>query len=290
MMKISVIVPCFNAAKTLSHQLDALSNQVLSTLKSSDWEIILVDNSSRDQSLAIAYNYQARLPNLEILSASERQSAAYARNVGARAAKGTFLAFCDADDIVSLTWVEAIFEALSAHDFVASRFDYHRLKGFSTVQEHHLQGFRPKFLPHAGGCGIGIRAAIHASVGGFDEDLRFLEDLEYCLKVQVAGYPLVYAHQALLHVRQRQQALDGFRQAQKWGEYFPLICKRYESYGLAKLSLWVMIKTYLGVGVRFFQSCLRGDRQTCLWEIGWRWGYLIGCFRHRSMQFVELVS
>ncbi len=290
-MKISVILPCYNAATTLSEQLDALVGQVISTLQAGDWEIVLVDNHSQDESVKIAQHYQKYLPNLRILSAIEGKSASYARNVGAKNAIGEFLLFCDADDIVAPTWLEAMYAALSqsSHHFVASRFDYQRLNGTFGVQRDRLQGLNPKFLPHAGGCGLGIRASVHESIGGFDESIRFLEDMEYCFRVQVAGYPLFFADHALIHVRERQDALLGFQQARQWGEYFPFICKKYEAHGLKKLSLWMIPKNYVLIGIRSVRALLKGDLNASLRPVGWGVGYLIGCIRHRDMPFVELI-
>lgn len=290
-MKISVILPCFNAATTLSQQLDALVGQVISTLQAKDWEIILIDNNSQDESAKIAQSYQRYLPNLQILSAIDGKSASYARNVGAKVARGEFLIFCDADDIVAPTWVEAMYSALSKPNqhFVASQFDYQRLNGTFGVQRDGLQGLNPKFLPHAGGGGLGVRAAVHEAVGGFDESIRFLEDMEYCFRVQVAGYPLYFADQALIHIRERQDALLGFQQARQWGEYFPFICKKYECHGLKKLSMWMIPQKYALISVRSFRALLRGDIKTSLRPLGWGFGYLVGCIRHRSMPFVELI-
>ncbi len=289
-MKISVILPCYNAATTLSEQLDALAEQVISTLQPGNWEIILVDNDSQDESIKVAKKYQKYLPNLQILSAIDGQSASYARNVGAKAAKGEFLIFCDADDIVAPIWVEAMYQALSQPDchFVASRFDYQKLNGTFGIQRDQLQGLNPKFLPHAGGGGLGVRASVHEAVGGFDENIKFLEDMEYCFRVQIAGYPLHFADKALIYIRERQDALSGFQQARQWGEYFPFICRKYESYGLKKFSLWMIPQKYARIGVRSVRAFLKGDIKASLRHLGWGLGYLMGCIRHRDMPFVEL--
>lgn len=287
-MKISVIIPFHNAASTISQQLEAIVGQTLSTLTMSDWEIILIDNGSRDSTVEIVQQYQKRLPNLKMFCAVDGQSASYARNVGAKMAVGEFLVFCDADDIVAPTWVEAMYEALSHHDFVASRFDYQRLNGTFGVQRDRLQGLNPKFLPHAGGCGLGVRASVHEAIGGFDETIKFLEDMEYCFRIQIAGYSLFYAEQALIHIRERQDALLGFRQAQQWGEYFPFICKKYEPHGLKKCPVWTMPHKYLLLLARSIRALLKGDIKSCLRPIGWTLGYIKGCILHRSMPLVEL--
>lgn len=287
-MKISIIIPCYNAAETIAQQLDALERQILSSLQPTDWEIIVVDNRSKDESIDIAKSYQSRLPNLQVIVAAERAGASYARNVGAKAAQGEFMAFCDADDVVAETWVEAMYQVLLMHRFVASRFDHYRFNGLNTgVQVQHLQNIRPHFLSHAGGCGIGVRAAIHHAVGGFDEEIGLLEDMEYCFKVQVSGPVLFYAEDAVIHIRHRAVSGDKFQQAWRWAVFFPLICKRYEGSGLRRSSLFIMVKAYLGTIKRLIQGGLKGNLDPALWELGWRLGYVVGCLRYRSMPFVE---
>lgn len=287
-MKISVIIPCYNAAQTIAEQLEALEQQILVEIQPSDWEIIVVDNRSRDETCAIVASYQSRLPNLKIISAVDRPGASYARNQGSQVAQGEFLAFCDADDVVAQTWVESIYQALVRHDFVASRFDHDRLNGLKQgPQVSGLQRINPSFFCHAGGCGMGIKASVNALVGGFSEEIALLEDMEYCFRVQVSGPQLFYAEQAIVYVRHRATVSGGFQQAWKWAVFFPLICKQYESLGLKKYSLLTMVKTYLGMVKRLIQGALRGNLKPCLWELGWRLGYIVGCIRHRSMPFVE---
>src|SRR5262245_35038573 len=116
-MKLSVIIPCYNAAETIGDQLEALTCQRWSQL----WEVVVVDNKSTDRSRTIVESYQKRLPNLRMINAFERQGQAHARNVGAQVACGESLAFCDADDEVGAEWLAAMGEALSKHDFVACR-------------------------------------------------------------------------------------------------------------------------------------------------------------------------
>src|SRR6266545_10527 len=108
-MKLSVVVPCFNSAKTIAIQLEALANQTWSE----PWEVIVADNGSTDSSVAIAESYKKRLPHLRIVDASDRRGAGHARNVGAAAAAGDLLAFCDADDEVAPGWLSAMGQALS---------------------------------------------------------------------------------------------------------------------------------------------------------------------------------
>ena len=122
-MKLSVIIPCLNAAGTIGAQLDALAVQQWDQ----PWEVIVADNGSTDRSLAIVERYRYKLPNLRVVDASARRGQPCALNTGAMAAKGDALAFCDADDEVAPGWLPAMGKALSKYDFVACRVDFKKL-------------------------------------------------------------------------------------------------------------------------------------------------------------------
>jgi glycosyltransferase involved in cell wall biosynthesis len=111
-MKLSVVIPCFNAASTLGTQLEALARQRYNQ----DWEVIIADNGSTDGSLAVAESYKSRLPGLRVVDSSDRRGAAHARNIGALNSTGDHLLYCDADDEVAPGWMAAMAEALSRHE------------------------------------------------------------------------------------------------------------------------------------------------------------------------------
>lgn len=69
-MKLSVILPCFNGAKTIALQLEALAHQCWSE----PWELVVVNNGSTDDSMQIVQSYRNLLPNLRIVDASVGRS------------------------------------------------------------------------------------------------------------------------------------------------------------------------------------------------------------------------
>src|SRR3712207_4277359 len=83
-LKLSVVIPCLNAASTIAVQLAALSRQSWP----GEWEVIVADNGSTDRSRRIAESYGDRLPGLRVVDASDRRGQAHARNLGAAAATG----------------------------------------------------------------------------------------------------------------------------------------------------------------------------------------------------------
>ncbi|MBE9479401.1 MAG: glycosyltransferase family 2 protein, partial [Chloroflexi bacterium] len=244
-MKLSVIIPCFNAEDTIAVQLEALVRQRWGD----PWEVIVSDNGSTDGTLAIVEQYTERLPHFRIVDSSDRKGAAHARNVGALAATGKALAFCDADDEVAPGWLSAIGDALSEHDFVASRMDEKKLnrplilKARGGIQQDGLQKYTyPPYLPHSGGCGLGVKKTLHERVGGFDETMRQLEDTDYCWRIQLSGTPLYYVQDALVHIRFPETLSGVYRQACVWAEYNVLIYNKYRPLGMPKLTVKTGVK------------------------------------------------
>ena len=118
MISTSVIVPVHNGERHLNSLLESLTKQSLSE----KWEIVAVDNGSSDGSVAILERYKDRLP-LTVIHASERHNPSFARNAGARVARGRFLLFVDADDALAAGYVEHMTRALADHELVTSRVD-----------------------------------------------------------------------------------------------------------------------------------------------------------------------
>ena len=286
-MKLSIIVPCFNAADTVAEQLEALANQRWSE----PWEIIIADNGSTDNSLAIVERYQTRLPQLRVVDASQQQGTAYARNTGAKAARGEAIAFCDADDEVAEGWVAAIGEALSKYDFVACRFDCEKLNESWTTnyRSEQLQTTGPieykypAYLPHAAGASLGIKRSVHEAIGGFDETLLCLEDTDYCWRLQLAGTKLHFVPDAVIYYRFRHTVGGLYRQARFWGEYNVFLYKKYRALGMSELSWQASVKAWLHLLKCMGQIFSSKDRAKWLWLLAWRVGRLQGCLKHRVL-------
>lgn len=285
-MKLSVIIPCYNAAETIAAQLEALASQEWSET----WEVIIADNRSTDNSVAIAERYRQRLPNLKIVQADEKQGGAYAINVGARFATGESVAFCDADDVVAPGWLAAMGEALRIHDFVAPRFDMQALNPswvqsrMWTAQRDSL--LRTRFHPHlyhAGSCGLGVKRNIFEAVGGFDESLPVLWDSDFCFKVQLTGVNLHFAPEAVVNIRQRSTLKGAFNQAREWARYNVLMYRRYRSPEKAFPQPW---KLYLILWEQLLLKLLhirkKEDWAKCVWALGWQVGLLQGSFVFRG--------
>jgi GT2 family glycosyltransferase len=283
--KLSVVIPCLNAAATLGVQLDALAGQRWE----GEWEVIVADNGSTDRSREIAEGYRGRLPGLRVVDASDRRGQAHARNLGAAAAGGDAFLFCDADDEVAPGWLAALGHALERHDFVACRYDNEKLNPV-WVQRTHLNPQKdgvtsydyPPFLPHAGGGGLAVTRRAHEAVGGFDESLPALEDTDYCWRLQLAGFQLHFAPEAVVNIRHREDLGSIYRQGVSYGLHNVLIYQRYRSRGMPRLGWLPGVKKWLAFLLRTpLLVVSREGRARWMWLLGWRLGRLAGCWRYR---------
>ncbi len=99
---ISIIVPVYNAEATLCRCIDALLGQSYQNT-----EIILVNDGSRDGSLAICQAYAARDSRVQVID-KPNGGVSSARNAGLDLAKGEFVMFCDSDDWTDPQWCEVL--------------------------------------------------------------------------------------------------------------------------------------------------------------------------------------
>lgn len=120
-MKISVIIPAYNEEVYLPQTLDSVLNQ---TMSPSDYEVIVINNQSADQTGQILENYSRKYSNLRTAT-HENQGPGPARNMGMDLAKGDYYFFLDADDLVQKDALESLYDrALSRKaDLVVASYE-----------------------------------------------------------------------------------------------------------------------------------------------------------------------
>lgn len=100
MVKYSVIVPVFNAEKTINRCLDSIIEQ---TYK--DWELLIIDDGSSDNSFVICSDYSKRDRRIKVFQQENRGPSA-ARNIGLNQAAGEWICFVDSDDFISKDYLK----------------------------------------------------------------------------------------------------------------------------------------------------------------------------------------
>lgn len=113
----SIIVPIYNAAAYLRQCLDSLQAQTVT-----DWEAILVDDASTDDSADIAAEYVQKDARFCLLQQAYNQGQSAARNRGLAQAKGEYIAFLDSDDWWDKDYLEQHLAAIEGYDVVQSGY------------------------------------------------------------------------------------------------------------------------------------------------------------------------
>lgn len=93
MSLVSVITPLYNSSAFIAETIESVKNQTYA-----DWEMIIVNDQSTDNSLDIASTYAQYDTRIKIIQLPENSGPAVARNKGINAARGRYIAFLDSDD------------------------------------------------------------------------------------------------------------------------------------------------------------------------------------------------
>lgn len=284
-IQISVIIPVHNAGVHLNELLSALMDQ-----KCPDpWEIVVVDNGSTDGSVERAMTPSAPVP-IRAVDACAQRGAAYARNVGAREARGTKLLFIDADDLIEPGYVVAMAAALEEHPLVTSRADSRTLNPEWSYMAHGEWQVstlpQAVSLPYAGievftiGANLGIRRTLFEAVGGWPEEFRASEDVAFPWRAQLAGSGVHLVQDAVYVHRHRTTLREIFFQYVRWEMYTPLLYKQFRQYGMPRRTLSDLGKEWSGM----FRDLIRArDKQgvaTVVVRCGICLGRLAGSLRH----------
>jgi glycosyltransferase involved in cell wall biosynthesis len=203
---VSVILPVRNAVSAVGSQLACLADQDYQGA----WELVIADNGSTDGSSAVAKANAGRLPRLVVVDASARPGVCFARNLGAQAASGDFLLFCDADDEVAPGWIAALTRGAPASDLVGGLLDP------EALNDRPIRAWRQwpnsterlpvalDFLPYVVSANCGIWRDVLDAVGGWNEAYRGCTDVELSWRSQLAGYRLGFAPDAVVRYRFRK--------------------------------------------------------------------------------------
>lgn len=167
-MTFSIIIAFYHCVNTIDRAIKSIKYQRLD-----DWELILINDGSKDQSEEIVRLYlnDSRISYFY----QENKGVSAARNLGGSQAKGEWLLFLDADDQLR----PGFFQTLKQEIGQASQFDYlifgiNRIKGKQEEVSLPVEGQYFSKIPGT----FVIRKTVFDRVGGYDEQFRFAENTE----------------------------------------------------------------------------------------------------------------
>lgn len=180
---VSVVIPAFNYGRFVTEAVDSVLRQTLPV-----GEVIVVDDGSTDDTRGRLSQYGARVKYVY----QQNRGLSAARNTGIREAASDWIAFLDADDLWHPAKLEREFHAVSRLDGI--RF-------FGSARAAELPGRLPSdararrlsvrdflcWMPLSGSSAV-VHRTCFAEIGGFDEELRSVEDRDMWLRL-VSRYP-----------------------------------------------------------------------------------------------------
>lgn len=235
-MKASIVIPAYNAAATLGLVLQALMKQDFS-----DFEVIVVDDASTDDTSGVAERFFGRL-DLRALRAEENLGRAKARNFGVEKSKGEIVLLLDSD-------IEAVPAYVSAHLTLHDREP--RAVGvgvlryppplakralaryYSSRGGSRLKAGEPLPGKYFVSCLASFRRSLFDEIGGFHHGFHTYggEDLELGLRFQKNGATLAYLLDAIgyhHHLRSFKEVIATLR---RYGQYgVPLVLEHHPEF------------------------------------------------------------
>jgi GT2 family glycosyltransferase len=269
-MNVSVIVPAFNAHRTLDTCLQACQSQILPA--GTELEIILVDDGSTDGTQEVT---QKR--GVQLIQHQTRRGAAAARNSGLKVAQGKIILFTDADCVPTENWVAEMIRpfhdlAIQGCKGIYASHQPELVARFVQIEyEDKYDGLRRQpMIDFIDTYSAGYRAEVLQAVGGFDETIHYVEDQELSFRLAAAGHKMVFqetavvAHQHSNTLRRyfRKKVMIGYWKAQIMRRYPDRVIKDSHTpqvlklqMGLVALSLGTLLASFL-FPVAFFATIL----------------------------------
>ena len=199
-MKISIITATYNSAKTLQHTIDSLLSQSFS-----DWEQIIVDGGSTDNTLDIVHSNELSYNQRGICISGKDTGIYNAINKGIEQATGEIIGILNSDDVLAsnhvLQEIAATFERTQA-DAVYGDLLY--CKGDNVVRRWKSNNFRRRELKYGwmpAHPTFYCRREVYRTLGQYDEHLRISADYDFMLRVLKRDYRAVYIPDVLVKMQ-----------------------------------------------------------------------------------------
>lgn len=229
MIKASVIIPNWNGENLLPECLSSLNRQ-----NYQDFEIIIVDNNSKDDSIEFT---KKNFPEVRILKLKKNFGFAKAINEGVKIAKGKYLLFLNNDTEVDKNWITELVKCANSHPEVISVnskllnfFKRNLIDGVGITinevgqaksigwQEIDKNKFQKSFyiLGATGGASL-FKKDLFIKIGMFDESyFMYSEEVDFAFRAQFLGYKSIYCPSAIVYHKHKASAKKNMAKLEYW--------------------------------------------------------------------------
>lgn len=197
--RVSIVMTSYNDEGFIAQALASLTAQTYREL-----EIIVVDDASRDGTVALVRAAAARDARIQLIPLAQNQGLFSARNLGMAAARGEYVTFQDADDISRIDRIERCVEAIAQHDYVYSLF-------VRTLPDGTLTPLNAPSIYQEGIITLFFRRSLLDGAVGYFDPLRVVSDSEYIERFRALRLRASYLPEVLYFARLRENSLTTTR-------------------------------------------------------------------------------
>ena len=230
---VSIVLPCYNGELFLKLSLDSILAQTMH-----DWELIIIDDCSTDNSGSIADEYAAKDSRIRVIHNKQNKKLPASLNIGFEHAHGKYFTWTSDDNIAKPDWLQILVNYLDSNpltDLVSARMDYIDEHGtiFSATNSHR----NIRQLAHI--CNIGAafmyRKTIADKVGKYDENMFCAEDYDYWTRIAMCGQ-IDYINENIYQYRSNPYSLTATQQPRIQAKT-SAIHNKYKNDWIRKLNL-----------------------------------------------------
>lgn len=238
---VSVVIVNYNGEEYIEECLYSLYNQTYSNI-----EIIVLDNNSSDNSVAVLKKHEE---NIKLILCEENVGFAKGNNIAIKESSGEFIALLNNDAIADKEWIEKMVDAMNNNPLIGSCackiISYYDNKVMDSAglliswdgmsrgrgREESIDNFNNKeYTLIPSGCAALYRKSALSEVGLFDESFFcYCEDTDLGIRLQLQGWRCIYVPEAKVFHRYSESA----------GKY-----SLFKAYHVERNHYWVVIKNY----------------------------------------------
>ena len=238
-LSVSIIIPVYNEADYLKACLQAVERQTVKPL-----EVIVVDNNSTDNSVAIARSFKS----VKVLN-EKRQGALYARTAGFNAAKGQVIGRIDADTRLEPDWVERLQQVMSDRLIAAVTGSSHWYDMPGSPGNHWVEDFfknllfkHQKNFPFLFGTNMAVRKTAWNTIKNQLCDKAYIfEDADLAIHLFQNGQKLLYD----IRLRAGMSARRYSDKPRAFWRYIRLQSVTYKQHGIHTLGSSIAVVVYV---------------------------------------------
>lgn len=180
MPKVSIVLPTYNGEKYIRQSIDSIINQTFT-----DWELIIVDDCSTDNTLDIVNEYAKKDNRIRIIHNKINQKLPNSLNIGFAVSNGEYLTWTSDDNMYKPTAIDEMCEYLNKHEkyMVCAAMDYIDQNNNLLCMECEIYSDEKIYCYNCVGACFMYKREILDAVGEYDIDLFGVEDYDYWLQI-----------------------------------------------------------------------------------------------------------